>query len=430
MAKVEADLDIKRFAYEGVEGGTRLTFPTAHAKKVEGRAGKTTYGASDCAFEDLEGRFGSLRWAAETASAGSGWLRDDAGKYDISIERAEFPHGLMLTRSVEHSVEIVSPHVTFSELRLKVNGPFGRKSEAGAAASAAPARRPSSPATPRPSPFVRQEGLRFLDSLSGRIYLTIKVQLDLPVVGVRTLDQQLRVPIQEGSLDYRALDEGLDWLEGTFLDIKHEDQRLKVQWKVPIVGAGHDLITWALDNDASTLASFGRVPVRSLADFRIGSGKPATSSTSEKRGGVLRAFTLDGIDVALSLLAPRHLDIGAATIMFGGDDQPGMVDLKAAGSIRDRGPGKLNGTVGSIDTTIKDLKLGGTQLSADRLHFDGIDTLEVTFDGFRPTSVTMVVHRVTATNLAIKIGERPQASAETASVPAATSTTTGRVPRM
>jgi len=432
MAKVEADLDIKRFAYEGIDGGTRLTFPTANARKLEGRAGTTTFGASDCSFEDLEGRFGSLRWAAETASVGTAWLKDDGGRYNISIDRAEFPHGLMLTRGVEHSVEIVSPHVTFSELRLEVKGPFGRKpaeSTALATTSGSAPKRPSQPL----NPFQRQEQLRFLDSLSGRIYLTIKVQLDLPVVGLRSLDQQLRIPIQEGSLDYRALDEGLDWLEGTFLDIKHEDQRLKVQWKVPIVGAGHDLITWALDNDASTLASFGRVPVRSLADFRIGSGKPSSgSSSSSKSNGVLRAFTLDGIDVALSLLAPRHLDIGAATIMFGGDDHPGMVDLKVAGAIRNRGAGKLTGTVGSIDTTIKDLKIGGMQLSADRLHFDGIDTLEVTFDGFSPTAVTMVVHRVTATNLALKIGERPQqkAAAEESSAPPASVTTTGRTPRL
>ena len=398
MAKVQADLDVQGFAYEGGDGGTRLTVPQAQAKKLEGRAGVTTYGAADCSFEALEGRFGSVRWAAEAASAGSAWLKDDSGRFDIAIERAEFPHGLSLTRGVEHSVEIVSPHVTFSELRLKVNGPFGRNKPAEPEAP----RRPSTPV----NPFQRQEHLRFLDSLSGRIYLTIKVQLDLPVVGVRTLDQQLKVPIQEGSLDYRALDEGLDWLEGTFLDIKHQDERLKVQWKVPIVGGGHDLITWALDNEASTLASFGRVPVRSLADFRIGSGQKSSSSSNDKRSGVLRSFSLEAIDIALSLLAPRHLAVGGGTIMFGGDDQPGMVDLKVTGALRDRGPGKITGTVGSIDTTIKDLRLGGSMLSADRLHFDGIDTLEVSFDGFKPVSVTLVVHRVTATNLAIRIGEK------------------------
>jgi hypothetical protein len=92
--------------------------------------------------------------------------------------------------------------------------------------------------------------------------------------------------------------------------------------------------------------------------------------------------------------------------MFGGDDQPGMVDLRVTGSIRDRGPGALRGTIGSVDTTIKDVQIGPAQITADRLHFDGLDELEVTFDGFQPTSVAVVIHRVTATNLALQLGRR------------------------
>src|SRR5262249_3527385 len=154
----------------------------------------------------------------------------------------------------------------------------------------------------------------------GRIYLTIKVQLDLPVVGVRTLDQQLRVPIQEGSLDYRALEKSLDWLEGAFLDIKHEGDRLWGQWKVAIVGRSHELISWPLDVEAATLAAFGLVPVRSLTDFRL----PASSGPKSK-SKVLRAFEVHAIDAALSLLAPRHVEMGGGVVLFGGEDQPGMV---------------------------------------------------------------------------------------------------------
>ena len=80
MAKVQADLDVQGFSYEGGDGGTRLTFPRALAKKLEGRAGVTTYGAADCSFEALEGRFGSLRWAAEAASAATAWLKDEIGR--------------------------------------------------------------------------------------------------------------------------------------------------------------------------------------------------------------------------------------------------------------------------------------------------------------------------------------------------------------
>jgi hypothetical protein len=224
------------------------------------------------------------------------------------------------------------------------------------------------------------------------------------VLGVRTLDQALRVPVQEGSLDFRALEDSLDWLEGAFLDIAHDDDRLKVQWKVPIFGSSHDLITWQLDQEASTLAAFGRVPVRSLTDFRLGSGSKPSEKDKDKGRKILKSLSLDAIDIALSLLAPRNLEVGTGLIAFGGDDQPGLVDLKVIGAIHDSGAGSLKGAIGSVDTTIKDLRVGPLEVTADRLHFDGLDQLEVTFDGFRPTCITMVVHRVTATNLSIKIG--------------------------
>ncbi|MBS1124257.1 MAG: hypothetical protein H6Q90_6485, partial [Deltaproteobacteria bacterium] len=295
----------------------------------------------------------------------------------------------------DRGVELVSPHVSLSEMKLRVQGPFPHREHAPAPA-------------PAPEPTerqLRQDKLRFLDSLSGRIYLTVKVVLDLPVLGKRTLDQQLKVPIQEGSLDYRALEDSLNWLEGAFLDIKHDDSKLSVTWKVPIFRSSRDLVSWTLDRDAITMASFGRVPVRSLADFGIGSGR-AEKPSDKKREGILQALSLDAIDIAISLVAPRSFEVGGGLVMFGGDDQPGMVDLKVSGAIHDHRPGALNGAIGSIDTTIKDVRIGPATLTADRLHFDGLDELEVVFDGFKPTCVTMVIHRVTATNLALQLGGR------------------------
>ncbi len=403
--RVEADVEVQRFGFTAEPGGKRLVFPHAITHQIDGRSGGVAYGAHDVALEALEGRLDSLRWEAQAASIGGAWLRDDGGRFDLQVERAEMPHGMRLVRA-DRGVELLTSHATFSEARITINGPFRR--------SAPP---PAAEAAPK---ALRQERLRFLDSVSGRIYLTIKAQLDLPVLGVRTLDQQLRVPIQEGSLDYRALDDSLDWLEGQFLDIDHDRERLRVTWKVPIFGPSHDLISWALDRDASTLAPFGRVPLRSLADFRIGAGSSPTDDKPDKpekldkpekpdkkekeKRKILQALTLDAIDVAVSLLAPRHLEAGGGIILFGGEDQPGIVDLKVSGAIRNHGAGALRGAIGSIDTTIKDLRVGSVVLTADRLHLAGLDQLEVAFDGFRPTAVTVVVHRVTATNLALQIG--------------------------
>jgi hypothetical protein len=391
---VEADVEVQKFAFVSDDTGNRLVFPHAHTSSLEGKSGTTGYGATECTFDELEGRLGALRWSAETASIGGAWLRDAGGRFEIVAGRIEMPHGLMLVRAGdvggESRLEVVSPHVSLSEVRITVKGPFGR----------------STPAVVTPPPAPSQtslpERLRFFDSLSGHINLTLKVQLDLPVVGVRTLDQELKVPITEGSLDFRALDESLDWLEGAFLDIHSDEHQLKVRWKVPIFGSSHDLITWQLDKDASALAAFGRVPVRALADFSLGSGsKP---DPKEKKRQILRSFSVEDMDLALSLLAPRNLDVGGGLIAFGGEDQPGMVDFKVTGAIRDSGAGAIKGAIGSIDTTIKDLRMGPIELTSDRLHLDGLDHLEVAFDGFTPTSVTVVVHRVTATNLSVKIG--------------------------
>jgi len=390
--RVETDITVQRFGFFSDDVGLRLRFPRAESHQLEGTAGSVSYGAKDCVLDDLEGRLDTLRWTAEAASIGSAWLRDAAGRFDMSVDRLEMPRGLRLVRA-DRGVEIVAPYVSLSDMKLTVRGPFGKSGD-----------KPATPATRPPEPGLRQAKLRFLDSLSGRIHITVKVVLDLPVIGNRSLDQELKVPIQEGSLDFRALEDSLDWLEGAFLDIKHEGGKLALAWKLPIFGSSHELISWKLDDDARTLASFGRVPVRSLADFVAGSGRPG--KPDDKKRQTLQALSLDAIDIALSLLAPRSVEAGGGVIMFGGDDQPGMVDLKVTGSINDRGPGELKGAIGSVDTTIKDVQLGPAKLTADRLHFDGLDQLEVVFDGFRPATVMVLVHRVTATNLSLQISSK------------------------
>jgi hypothetical protein len=391
--RVETDITVQRFGFLSDEAGSRLKFPRAESHEIEGWSGPVGYGATDCVFDDLEGRLDTLRWTADAASVGAAWLRDEAGRFAVEVERSEFPRGLRLVRA-DRGVEIVAPYISLSEMKLTVHGPFGRTAAEGT----------PPPATRPPEPGLRQSRLRFLDSLSGRIYLTVKVVLDLPVIGNRSLDQELRVPIQEGSLDYRALEDSLNWLEGAFLDIKHDGDKLALAWKVPIVGSAHELIAWALDQDAAALAAFGRVPVRSLADFAIANGR---GSRSDGRRQTLQSLSVDAIDIALSLLTPHSVDAGGGMIMFGGEDQPGMVDLKVTGSLHDRGPGQLAGAIGSIDTTIKDVHLGPVKLTADRLHFDSIDELEVTFDGFRPVHAVLVVHRVTATNVSLQIAGKP-----------------------
>ena len=186
--RVESDINVQRFGFLSDDAGRRLRFPRAECHEIDGSSGPVGYGARDCVFDDLEGRLDTLRWTADAASIGSAWLRDDAGRFEIAVERVEMPRGLRLVRA-DRGVEIVAPYVSLSEMKLTVRGPFGRTPGPDD---------PPAPPTPPTTPGLRQSRLRFLDSLSGRIYFTVKVVLDLPVLGHRSLDQDLRIPIQEG----------------------------------------------------------------------------------------------------------------------------------------------------------------------------------------------------------------------------------------
>jgi hypothetical protein len=398
---------VQRFglAFDGKQ--RRLDFPHAEIEQLSHTTGRITYTATDVHLEELRAQLERGQWQAASASAGKLSLRDEGERFLLDVGRIELPRGVLVTRTVGTGVELIAPHASLSECSLTVKGPF-RRAAVPVATSVAETQPmttlvPAGAAPPVPGKPLRQERLRFLDGVSGEIKLTMKVKLDLPVVGSRTLDQELKIPIKDGGLDFRALEKGLDWLEGAFLDIGLENNRLVVSYGVPIVLPSREIISWALDDDALTLARFDRVPLRSLFDFRLAK-KGGGGNGKEKRASRLESFAIDKIEIKLSLLAPRSLEIGGGAILFGGEDAPGIVDLSIAGGVKSPGAGSLAGSIGLLDTTIKDLRMGGALVTVDRLHLGAIDQLAVTFDGFNPTEVSAKIDRATATNLALVLG--------------------------
>lgn len=395
-SQVSADLRVDQFGIVIDETTRRLDFPRAEADGVEGRSGSVRYGAREIVMDKLRARLDRMHWSAEAGSAGPVFLRDDEGKVELTIDRVELPRGMMIARAAGGGVEIIAQHASLTDVRLRIPnlGAFQPQ------ASTVLARAAEVP--------LRQSRLRFLDAVSGQIDLTIRVELDLPVIGTRTLDQVLRIPVADGSLDFRALEDSLDWLEGRFLDLGVEDRQLVLSWRVPIFSPRiKELVAWTLDDDAYALATFDRVPLRALADFRLPAGAepdPGASGSMSKRKSRLRKLTLEKLDAKLSLRAPRAVDVAGGTLLFGGEDAPGIVDLVVGGSLtHPPGPGALKGTIGLVDVTGKDLHLGPTNLTFDRLHLGAIEEIELIFDGFRPVGLTCHISRATATNLSLSI---------------------------
>lgn len=399
--RLEADLEVGAFGLT-LDGPTRrLDFPRGEIDDLRGVAGEMQYGAREVTFDALHFRIDRGHWQAQNASAGEVFLRAAADAFMLTLTRLELPHGLAITRAAGGGVEIITPHASFNDVLLRIPDLSSlRGSKPAEAAAHALVKAADVP--------LRAEKLRWLDSLTGEISMRVKVVLDLPLVGTRTLDQQLNIPIKDGSLDFRALDDSLDWLEGAFVDLGMRNDRLVLSWRVPIVGSRREIMSWELDEEARTLATFQRVPLRSLADYRF-PGAASNPAPEAKKKSVLRSLSLDDLKVKLSMVAPRSVEVGQGALQFGGDDEPGIVGLQLEGRlVHPPGPGGLTGAIGVVDITAKDLGSAGANITVDRLHFGDLETFEVSFDGFRPVGLTARIHRVTASNLHLRLGgEKP-----------------------
>lgn len=396
-SRISADVRVDRFGVTIDESTRRLDFPRAEADELEGRSGSVRYGAREVVLDKLRSRLDRMQWSAEAGSAGPLWLATDDGAVEVTIGRVEMPRGLMIARAAAGGVEIIAPHASLSDVKLHLPD-LGKFRPAASSALARAAEVP-----------LRQSRLRFLDAVTGEISVRVEVQLDLPVLGTRTLNQQLKIPVVEGSIDFRALEDSLDWLEGRFLDLGVEDRCLVLSWRVPIFSPRtKELISWQLDDDAYALATFDRVPLRALADFRMPGGDepdPGASQSGTRKKSRLRKLTMADLDARLSLRAPHAAELGHGAILFGGEGAPGLVDLAVHGSLtHPPAPGALAGTIGLVDVTTKDVHLGGASITVDRLHLGAIEQVELAFDGFRPVGLTCSLSRATATNLSLSIG--------------------------
>ncbi len=408
MQRLEADLEVGAFGML-IDGATRrLDFPRGEIDNLHGSSGDLTYGAREVVLDKLHTLLGQTHWQAEAGSAGDIWFKVGDDVFGVMLDRVELSRGVRLTQSADGGVEIIAPHASFNDVKFRIKSfDAMRGANAVEVASLALQRVSDIP--------LRQSRLRFLDTLNGEISVTVKVVLDLPVLGRRSLDQKLRVPIKDGSLDFRALDDSLDWLEGTFLELGMKNDRLVLSWGVPILVKQREIVSWELDDEARTLATFDRVPLRSLADFRtvtrdVGAAEPE----GKKKKNPLVSLTLSDLKVELSMAAPQSVEIGRGAILFGGDGEPGIVGLEVCGSlVHPPGPGGLTGSVGVLDVTAKDLAIGPATLTADRLHLGAIERFDLTFDGFEPIGLTATIARITATNLALSLGSQPPSPPDT-----------------
>lgn len=371
---------------------------------VEGDTGSLS--AERVTIESFSLRIGDVELAADTvrgASVTIAW-----GTFGLRAAALESP----ALHVVTPAARVLASDVALSELALGGGRYTAKRASARSArvdarlGTAAPSSSSSSSAK-RSAAAAREPLLdvRLLDALYGQLDVDVELDLTVPIIGRRRATHRLRVAIDEGTIDYRALESNLSALEDAILDFAVRDGALALERVNPLFparGHGKPVIAWPLSAADLELAGRNRVRLSVLPRAEVvGGDEPSDASDEPKKSAVvLRHLGLVNIGARLAL-APtgdlggqiRPKQIGALTL--GGDVyyDPGEATP----------PGLVRGGAGEVAVRLHRLALGSSTLDAE-VDVAKISALEVAFADVTPKALQLEVTEVVVADFTIAPG--------------------------
>ncbi len=304
------------------------------------------------------------------------------GGSHVRIDELLVPSGLRFTGG-----ELTVPSTKFGAAQVEVHL---------APAGAEPA--PSSTGRRRK----RRVDLRLLDLLGGRVDVDATVDARVPFLKRRLATHRFRVPIEDGTIDFKKLEGDLSLLEDSLLDFEVRRGKLVLEVKPPLLSfAKKTLVDWELAPEEIVLAERHRVHLRTLASPRIHAGDDeAPKKSAGESSFELTRLDLDPIEAELRLGGPTEIAFGdEGVIHLGTSREPAIAELHVRGALHHRAQGE--GPPTEIHVTAKKLRLGaegiavGTWVaSVEALVVASVEDAVVVLRGARPVAVRASLHGV------------------------------------
>ena len=374
---------------------------------IEGASGHVA--ASEATLSGVELRYGALSLSSPAlrierlqVTWGAGTFRLEAklaqtdvlsGAQDaIALQAA----GVVATDIHVAGAEVEVGNVQLASLELAVALARRARGERGPE-SATPARE-------RARPLL---DYHMLDELFGRIRADVHVDMTVPVIGRRRATHTVRIAVDQGSVDYRALEHSLAALEDSLLDFSLRESALVLELGVPLLstrGRGKPLMIWDLSEADRVLAEQRRVRLAVLPQVRMAGGdksdRPSQEPGEKKPSGpiALRAMSIAPLDVELSLrpaAAPSNgalesLTIGQAKLAGELHHVPGAAPRR----------GRVSVELAELEGALVDLAVGRSALDVT-VRVAALQRGELSFEGLRPTHLQAVLQRVELANLSL-----------------------------
>jgi hypothetical protein len=242
----------------------------------------------------------------------------------------------------------------------------------------------------------REDGVpmdwRVLDHLNGKLDVDLTADATVPIIGRRKATHHFRIPIDEGTVDYKAMEHSLSALEDSVLDFKVRDNRLLLVVNVPLLPLdATTLVSWMLERDELVMAKRKRVRLRRLLDYQLREPKKEKKkkASDKKASFALRALHFDRLVFEISVRGPVELPLGGGIVKLGEHTQPAVAALRVRGDVHYDASGtsmptELKLDVESFHGGLADLAVGSGKLNAGAIHVAAVPDFTIGFEGVRP----------------------------------------------
>ncbi|HEX6243875.1 MAG TPA: hypothetical protein VFZ61_23330 [Polyangiales bacterium] len=361
-------------------------------------------------FELRSGEFASTSAALSAQRFELGWgleLRVSAARLEVPELKLGYTQRAKLTLNELTCTDLMvsGPHLLLGGLHIKrarydqsLEAASEGAAEAPASQAVAPARTPTRPSQPARKAF----DLDLLDGLSGHLQVDVQVDITIPIFGTRRAKHELRLSVEEGSVDYRELESNLAPLENALLDFSVRGSELVLEQGIPLLptrGFGKPILRWHLSPRDRDLAERDRVRLALFPEYHVAGARAERDEDDETPSKfALRKLGLNILDFSLAL-APVNVPgialrgVSIERLSARGSIQHHISDVDPEGVVT----GDMRGLALSVDA----LAVGGRALSLQKLQVLRVPRWVVRFAGLTPTAIAMEAEDIMLIQLSV-----------------------------
>jgi hypothetical protein len=225
------------------------------------------------------------------------------------------------------------------------------------------------------------------------------VQATVPVIGKRDATHRFRIPIQDGIINFKTLEDGLSDLENAFIDLNLRGEELVLARDIPLIpGFDKPIVSWRLSPDEVVLAESNRVRLQSLFTPILAESKQKDDKGKSRLK--LHALDLNKIDITLDAQQGVWIEgeEGEAMLSLDSLHLAGRVlyDHEKTAPIK---PTKLNAAAKSLSISLHHIMLGQSAIYSGELILQNMQETEATFHGLKPVAIRSQIQSIECKDL-------------------------------